>query len=246
MTGARVNHGATPPMLLAALAATLAAATLASLIGEAAAHDVSASNATFVEGVAGPAPIAFAYLGAKHMVTGLDHVLFLLGVIFYLRRMEDVLVFVSLFTLGHSLTLIAGVLAGVDVSPRLVDAVIGFSVAYKAFENIGGGGLIAPARLPDPRIVVFAFGLAHGLGLATKLQALTLSEDGLVVNLLSFNLGVEIGQALVLAAMLIALGAWRARSDFGARAYAANAALLTAGFTLAAMHLVGAAVEGPA
>lgn len=214
-------------------------------IAPAIAHDVSASNASFVEGVVGPAPVAFAYLGAKHMVTGLDHVLFLLGVIFYLRRLKDVLIFASLFTLGHSLTLITGVLAGVAVSPRLVDAVIGFSVAYKAFENIGGARLIAPARLPDPRIAVFAFGLAHGLGLATKLRALTLSDDGLIVNLLSFNLGVELGQALVLAASLIVLRGWRARSAFDARAYVANAALLTAGLTLAGMHLVGAATEGP-
>ncbi|MEE4349471.1 MAG: HupE/UreJ family protein [Pacificimonas sp.] len=215
--------------------AVAAAALLASPV---LAHDVSAANAAYVEGLAGPAPVSFLYLGAKHMVTGIDHVLFLLGVVFFLRNLRDIVIYVSLFTLGHSLTLITGVLAGWQVNPFLVDAIIGVSVVYKAFENIGGFDKLSGAKL-DMRWAVFAFGLAHGLGLATKLQALTLSEDGLLTNLLSFNLGVEIGQVLVLCILVALLKLWQRAPAFPRQAYAANAAIMCAGFVLIGLHLTG-------
>lgn len=210
------------------------------------AHDVSQSNIRFVEAVSGPAPLPFLYLGAKHMVTGLDHVFFLIGVVFFLRRFRDIVIYVSLFTLGHSLTLLGGVLSGVSVNPYVVDAVIGLSVVYKAFENIGGFKRLTRWHRLDMRWAVFAFGLVHGLGLAGKLQALTLSNEGLVTNILSFNLGVEIGQVLVLLAVVACLNAWRRRGDFGRFAYAANVALMVGGFTFMGLHLAGLAGAGAA
>lgn len=202
------------------------------------AHDVSQSNASFVEGVNGPAAIPFFYLGAKHMVTGLDHVFFLIGVVFFLHRLRDVLVYVSLFTVGHSLTLLIGVLANVSVNVFVVDAIIGLSVVYKAFENLGGFNRLFGRRL-DMRAAVFGFGLIHGLGLASKLQALSLSDNGLVLNLVSFNLGVEAGQVLVLAVTVWLLNQWRKLSNFEDHARLANLALMTGGFVLMGQHLTG-------
>ncbi|WP_407646333.1 HupE/UreJ family protein [Henriciella litoralis] len=207
------------------------------------AHDVSQSNAKYVEGISGPAPIPFLYLGAKHMVTGLDHVFFLIGVVFFLRRFGDIVAYVSLFTLGHSLTLILGVLANVSVNVYLVDALIGLSVVYKAFENIGGFQR-SFGRSFDMRAAVFGFGLIHGLGLATKLQALSLSDDGLIVNLLAFNVGVEIGQVLVLVCVVWLLNIWRQSPRFETHAWYANLALMTGGFVLMGQHLAGYFLEG--
>jgi hypothetical protein len=213
----------------------LAAALLAE---PALAHNVSESNARFVEAINGPAVGPFLYLGAKHMVTGIDHVLFLIGVVFYLRRLKDVAIFASLFTLGHSITLIGGVLTDTNVNARIVDAIIGFSVVYKAFENMGGFDRVAKLSI-DPRLAVLAFGLAHGLGLATKLTDLTISERGLLVNLISFNVGVELGQVLVLAVVVIFLNAWRTHPSFERHALLANALLMAGGFALAGAHIVG-------
>lgn len=226
-----------------AAAAIVAATAVIMLALPAFAHDVSQSNARYVEGVSGPAAIPFLYLGAKHMVTGLDHVFFLIGVVFFLRRFDDIVTYVSLFTIGHSLTLLFGVLANVSVNVFLVDAVIGLSVVYKAFENLGGFRKMFGASI-DMRAAVFAFGLVHGLGLATKLQALTLSEDGLVVNLLSFNLGVEIGQVLILLVIVWLLNLWRQSDRFEQHAWYANIALMTGGFVLMGQHIAGYLLEG--
>ena len=200
------------------------------------AHEISGDNAAYVQALDGPAPAAFAYLGAKHMVTGLDHLLFLVGVVFFLRRLQDVLLYVSLFTLGHSITLLAGVLGEWQVNAHLVDAVIGFSVVYKGFENIGGFSRTLGVA-PDPRLAVFAFGLCHGLGLATKVQELYLAEDGLVANLASFNVGVELGQVTALAAVVGALAWWRQQAAYASTAFALNTVLMGAGFLLAEIQI---------
>ena len=144
------------------------------------------------------------YLGAKHMVTGYDHLLFLVGVIFFLYRLKDVVQYVSLFTIGHSVTLLAGVLGGIRANPYLIDAIIGFSVVYKAFDNMDGFQRFFGFQ-PNTRVAVLVFGLFHGFGLATKLQEFALSPNGLVANIVSFNVGVEIGQVLALTVVLIAL-----------------------------------------
>lgn len=198
----------------------------------AAAHNISGANASFVQGLIGSAPVPFMYLGAKHMVTGYDHLLYLVGVVFFLRRFSDILLYVTLFTLGHSITLMAGVLVNVNVNAYLVDTIIGLSVAYKAFENMNGFKQVFGVQ-PDARLAVFAFGLCHGLGLATKVQELSLSPDYLVTNMLSFNVGVELGQAIALACILLILAQWRQRTSFQRHAFFANTVLMSAGFSLA-------------
>ena len=195
-------------------------------------------NAGFVQSVEGPLPMPFIYLGAKHMVTGYDHLLFLIGVIFFLYRLKDVALYVSLFTLGHSVTLLVGVLGGIGANPFVIDAIIGLSVVYKAFENLGGFERVLKIH-PNTRLAVLVFGLFHGLGLATKLQKFTLSESGLVANILSFNVGVEIGQVLALSFVLIAISYWRGRTSFLRHAFMTNAVLMAGGFLLAGYQVVG-------
>lgn len=202
------------------------------------AHDLSVGNSAFVEGLDGAAAGPFLYLGAKHMFTGYDHLLFLLGVIFFLYRPRDILLYVTLFTIGHSLTLVLGVWANWRVNGHLVDAVIGLSVVYKAFENMGGFQRVLGIN-PDPRIAVFVFGLCHGLGLATKLQETINSGEGLLVNLFSFNAGVELGQLLALAIILVLLLRWRRTESFQRQAFALNTLVMCAGFLLAGNQFAG-------
>src|SRR6187455_1825354 len=174
------------------------------------AHNVSKRDAAFVQSNTGSAIGPFLYLGAQHMVTGYDHLLFLIGVIFFLYRLRDVVQYVSLFTLGHSVTLLAGVLGGIHANSYIVDAIIGLSVVYKAFDNIDGFKRLLGFQ-PNTRAAVLLFGLFHGFGLATKLQDFALSPNGLVANIVSFNIGVEIGQVIALTFVVIALGYWRTR-----------------------------------
>src|SRR5215204_2143383 len=171
--------GATHASLLLVLFIVLLSATLD-------AHGVSGKDAVYLQGLQGRAVGPLMYLGAKHMVTGYDHLLFLVGVVFFLYRLKDVLLYVSLFTIGHSVTLLAGVLGGIYANPFLIDAVIGLSVVYKGFENIGGFTYFL-GRQPDTRAAVLVFGLFHGFGLATKLQELALTREGLITNIVSFN-----------------------------------------------------------
>jgi hypothetical protein len=202
------------------------------------AHGVSGKDAVFLQGLEGRAIIPLMYLGAKHMVTGYDHLLFLVGVIFFLYRLKDVVQYVSLFTIGHSVTLLAGVLGGIHANPFLIDAVIGFSVVYKAFENMDGFRRVFGMQ-PNTRVAVLVFGLFHGFGLATKLQEFELSPNGLVANIVSFNVGVEIGQGLALMAILIALTYWRTRIGFMSHAFATNAIVMACGFLLVGYQLSG-------
>lgn len=206
--------------------------------GIALAHGVEERDALFLERNAGHALLAFAYLGAKHMITGYDHLLYLFGVIFFLYRAKDIAVYVTLFAVGHSITLLGGVLADINVNVYLVDAVIGLSVAYKAFENLDGFRKFFNFS-PNPKVAVFLFGLVHGFGLATKLQALTLSAEGLVANIIAFNVGVEIGQLLALVFLLVVINALRAGGSFTRRATVFNFVLMFAGFSLAAYQLAG-------
>jgi hypothetical protein len=202
------------------------------------AHGVEEADAEFLQRNAGRALLAFMYLGAKHMITGYDHLLYLFGVIFFLYRPRDIAVYVTLFALGHSITLLTGVLGGLHVNPYVVDAIIGLSVAYKAFENLDGFKRVFD-RQPNPRIAVFSFGLVHGFGLATKLQDLSLSREGLVANIISFNVGVEIGQLLALVGLLVLINIWRAAGAFERHANSFNLLLMFAGFALAAYQISG-------
>src|SRR6266436_4094075 len=202
------------------------------------AHNVSKRDASFVKSNQGAAVAPFLYLGAKHMVTGYDHLAFLVGVIFFLYRLKDIVLYVSLFTVGHSVTLLAGVLGGIHANPYLIDAIIGFSVVYKAFDNMDGFRRFLGFE-PNTKLAVLIFGLFHGFGLATKLQELDLAKNGLVTNILSFNVGVEIGQVLALTAVLIALSFWRTRSGFLRHAFATNTALMVVGFVLVGYQIAG-------
>ena len=202
------------------------------------AHGIGGKDAAFVAATKEADIVPFMYLGAKHMVTGYDHLLFLLGVIFFLYRMRDVVIYVTLFSIGHSVTLLAGVLLKINVNPFLVDAVIGLSVVYKAFDNLGGFKSIFGVQ-PNNKMAVAGFGLIHGFGLATKLQALRLNPNGLVPNMIGFNVGVEIGQVLALTAVLIALSFWRTRAGFLRHAFMTNTLLMTGGFMLVGYQLTG-------
>ena len=209
----------------------------------ASAHGVSGKDAVFLQGLEGRAIVPLMYLGAKHMVTGYDHLLFLVGVIFFLYRLRDVLLYVSLFTVGHSATLLLGVLGGVRANPFLIDAVIGFSVVYKAFENMNGFPAVF-GRQPNTRLAVLVFGFFHGFGLATKLQEFELSPNGLVANIVSFNVGVEIGQGVALTAVLLALTYWRSHAGFERHAFATNALVMACGFLLVGYQLSGYFLPG--
>ena len=202
------------------------------------AHGVDDSTRNFLQNNSGVQIIPFIYIGAKHMVTGYDHLLFLVGVLFFLRRNADILLYVSMFTLGHSLTLMTGVLANIQVNVYLIDAIIGLSVVYKGFDNLGGFKQMF-GKQPDPKLAVLIFGLFHGFGLATKIQEFQLPEEGLVTNLLSFNLGVEFGQFFALAFILLGINYWRRHSSFNRFATATNTGLMSAGFMLVGMQLTG-------
>lgn len=202
------------------------------------AHGVAAGDKGFLQEVSGVLLVPFAYLGAKHMVTGYDHLLFLLGVIFFLYRLKDVGLYVTLFAVGHSITLLTGVLTGLSVNAYLIDAIIGLSVVYKALDNLRAFDRWF-GRSPDPRVATLLFGLFHGLGLATKILDFQMSPEGMVPNLVAFNVGVELGQLLALGTILIAMSYWRRLPSFAGRAWAANVAIMSAGFVLMGYQLVG-------
>lgn len=224
------------PHWWAALGVALVAAAL--LPAELFAHGVTAGDKGYIQSVSGVLPLPFAYLGAKHMVTGYDHLLFLLGIIFFLYRLKDVGIYVSLFAIGHSVTLILGVLTGISVSAYIIDAIIGLSVVYKALDNMGAFRRWFGVQ-PDTRAATLIFGLFHGFGLATKILEYEVSPDGLFANLVAFNVGVELGQLLALAGILIVMGYWRRTSSFSRHAYTANAVIMSAGFVLMGYQLTG-------
>ena len=202
------------------------------------AHGVAAGDKGYIQETFGTRIIPFMYLGAKHMVTGYDHLLFLLGVIFFLYRLKDIGVYVTLFALGHSLTLLLGVLSGISVNAYLIDAIIGFSVVYKALDNLGAFQRWFGVQ-PNTKAATMIFGLFHGFGLATKLLDFEMGAAGLVPNLVAFNVGVEIGQLLALGAILIAMSFWRRTPGFLRHAHTANVAIMTAGFLLVGFQLAG-------
>ncbi len=220
----------------------LLALMLSLLAGPALAHGVSESDKGFLQGAAGVQIMPYLYLGAKHMVTGYDHLLFLVGVIFFLYRMRDIGLYVTLFAVGHSTTLLLGVLNGWHINAYLVDVIIGLSIVYRAFDNLGGFQTFLKVQ-PNKKAAVLIFGFFHGLGLATKLQDFSLSPDGLIPNMIAFNVGVEIGQLLALSMILIAMRYWRSSASFARHAVKGNFALMTAGFVLAGFQFTGFIIQ---
>ncbi|MCF2922951.1 MULTISPECIES: HupE/UreJ family protein [Pseudoalteromonas] len=216
----------------------LAVALLALVSIEAFAHGVDDKTRAFLEQNTGVQFIPFLYIGAKHMITGYDHLLFLVGVIFFLYRSRDVLLYVTMFTIGHSTTLLFGVLSDIQVNAYLIDAIIGFSVIYKGFDNLGGFKRCFNWQ-PNTQWAVLIFGLFHGFGLATKLQEFSLADEGLITNLIAFNLGVELGQFAALALILIMINAWRKLPSFQRFSTVTNTALMSAGVMLMGLQLTG-------
>ena len=216
----------------------LGLAALCALASPAAAHNVTPGDAGYIQEIWGVNLIPFLYLGAKHMVTGYDHILFLLGVVFFLYRMNQVALYVSLFAIGHSTTMLLGVWFGWGINAYLIDAIIGLSVAYKAADNLGLFKQWFGVQ-PNTKAATLIFGLFHGTGLATKILDYDISPDGLLPNLLAFNVGVEIGQILALSLILIAMGWWRRSPKFMPQAYAFNVVMIVIGAMLVAYQLTG-------
>jgi hypothetical protein len=202
------------------------------------AHAVTQGDKGYIQEISGVHLLPFVYLGAKHMITGYDHLLFLFGVVFFLYRLSHIAVYVSLFALGHSTTMILGVYFNVGINSHLIDAIIGFSVVYKALDNLGAFQRWLGFQ-PSTKGATLVFGLLHGFGLATKILEYEISPDGLVPNLLAFNVGVEIGQLLALAMILIGMSYWRRTAGFVRHAYTANVAMMSAGFVLMGLQLTG-------
>lgn len=202
------------------------------------AHGVALGDKGYIQSIVGVHLIPFAYLGAKHMVTGYDHLLFLLGVIFFLYRLKDIGLYVTLFAVGHSTTLLLGVLTGISVSPYLIDAIIGLSVVYKSLDNLGAFQRWFGFQ-PNTKAATLIFGLFHGFGLATKILDFEMSPAGLIPNLVAFNVGVEIGQLVALSAILVFMSHWRRTQSFLRHAYTTNVAVMSAGFVLMGYQLAG-------
>ena len=211
---------------------------LLSLAIDAGAHGVTAGDKGYIQESSGTMIIPFIYLGAKHMVTGYDHLLFLFGVIFFLYRLKDVSIYVTLFAVGHSVTLLSGVLLDFSVSAYLIDAIIGFSIVYKALDNMGAYKRWFGFQ-PSTKIATLVFGLFHGFGLATKILEYKISPDGLIPNLFAFNVGVEMGQLIALGLILIGMSFWRRTTSFTSHAYSANVALMAGGFIFVGYQMTG-------
>ena len=183
--------------------------------------------------------LVYVRLGASHMLTGYDHLLFLFGVIFFLTKFKDIVKFITAFTLGHSITLIFATFMEITANYFLVDAVIALTVLYKGFDNIDGFQRYLKVKSPNLLFLVFAFGLIHGFGLSTRLQQLPLGDAGLLLKIISFNIGVELGQVLALTAMLFLLAGWRRSASFERFSAASNVGLIVAGFLLFLLQMHG-------
>jgi len=215
-----------------------ALALYASSVAQALAHDVTPGDAGYIQEIWGVHVISFLYLGAKHMVTGYDHILFLLGVVFFLYRMKDVAIYVSIFAVGHSVTMLAGVWWGWGINAYIIDAIIGLSVVYKALDNLGAYRAWFGVQ-PNTKAATLIFGLFHGTGLASKIIEYDISDDGLLWNLLAFNVGVEVGQILALFVILIVMGYWRRSERFMSQAAVANVIMVGLGLWLAVIQING-------
>ena len=225
-------------LFLALMGIAIVLSTTFGITPDAIAHGVTSGDKGYIKESTGVLPIPFIYLGAKHMMTGYDHLLFLLGVIFYLYRRKDITTYVTLFAVGHVITLLSGVLFKIGINAYIIDTIIGFSIVYKALDNMGAFKRWFGFQ-PNPKTATLVFGLFHGFGLATKILDYELAPDGLFFNLIFFNIGVEIGQILALAVILIAISYWRKSPSFMRHAYAANVFLMMLGFLLMGYQMTG-------
>jgi hypothetical protein len=239
LRGARLRPWCSLVTLRSTLLVTLLVTLISLLAADAAlAHAIAQGDKGYIQEITGVHLMPFVYLGAKHMFTGYDHILFLLGVVFFLYRIQHVALYVTLFAIGHSTTMLLGVYFNIGINSYIIDAIIGLSVVYKALDNLGAYQRWFGFH-PDPKAATLIFGLFHGFGLSTKIIEYDLSPDGLVPNLLAFNVGVEIGQIAALSAILIVMGYWRRTTGFFKHAYTANVVMMSAGFLLTGYQLAG-------
>jgi len=183
--------------------------------------------------------LRYMWIGATHMLSGYDHLLFVFGIIFFLTKFKDIVKYITAFTLGHSATLIYATFTGLQINYFLIDAVIGLSVAYIAFANLDGFRKYWDIKSPNLLVMIVLLGLIHGLGLSTRLQQLPLNKDQLLLNIISFNIGIELGQVIALTVMLLVLTGWRKSASFKAFSRVSNMFLIVAGFYLFIMQMHG-------
>lgn len=185
--------------------------------------------------------LQYVGLGATHMLTGYDHLLFLFGVVFFLTTFKEITKFVTVFTIAHCITLIFATFFKITMNYFIIDAVIAISVMYKGFDNNGGFQKYLQMKSPNMLTMVFIFGLIHGFGLSTRLQQLPLGDDkmGMLGRILSFNVGVEIGQVAALCGMVAVLALWRKRPSFQKFSWVFNQGIIFAGILLLFMQLHG-------
>ncbi len=176
--------------------------------------------------------ISYILVGAKHMVTGYDHLLFLAGVIFYIKGFRDIITFITAFTIGHSITLIGATYLGIKADEHLIDAVIALSVLYKGFENLGGFEKLFKSSSPNLLMMVFIFGLIHGFGLSTRLQSFDLGQNQFLAKIICFNIGVELGQIVALIPIIFVIIKWQKMKSYDAFYKAVNTYLVIAGIGL--------------
>ena len=181
----------------------------------------------------------YLWLGATHMLSGYDHLLFVFGIIFFLTTFKEIIKYITAFTLGHSVTLIFATFNQIQLDYYLIDAVIGLSVVYIAFSNLDGFKKYLGIPSPNLLVMIVMLGLIHGFGLSTRLQALPLSKDDLLMNIISFNVGVELGQVTALTVMLALLAGWRKAASFAPFSKLANYALMAGGVLLFLMQMHG-------
>lgn len=205
-------------------------------VGQALGHGMSeAEKQTIIDG----GNLGYIWIGATHMLSGYDHLAFVFGIIFFLTRFKDIVKYITAFTVGHSITLIFATFSAIQVNYFLVDAVIALSVCYIAFHNLDGFKKWLNIKAPNMMVMIFGLGLIHGLGLSTRLQQLPLNEDDLLMNIISFNVGIELGQISALAVMLFLIAAFRKSHMFKSFSKAANTFLIIAGGFLFMMQMHG-------
>jgi hypothetical protein len=197
------------------------------------AHDVSSGDQQILND---GGLLSYVWVGAKHMLTGYDHLLFLAGVIFFLKGFRDIVKFITVFTIGHSITLLGGTYLGIQVNEYAIDAIIALSVLYKGFENLDGFGKLG-FKSPNLLGMVFLFGLIHGLGLSTRLQSFDMGHDQILLKIISFNVGVEFGQIAALIPIILLINSWKGKSSYAAFYKASNVYLIIAGIGLFAYQL---------
>ncbi len=183
--------------------------------------------------------LGYLWIGAAHMLSGYDHLAFVFGIIFFLTKFKDIVKYVTAFTVGHSITLIIATFTAIQVNVFLIDAVIALSVCYIAFHNLDGFKKVFTVTAPNMLAMIFCLGLIHGLGLSTRLQQLPLNADQLLMNIISFNVGIELGQIIALVVMLLVMALFRKSHWFSIGSKLSNYFLLLAGAYLFLVQMHG-------